>query len=87
MDLAQNRGELAGVDVVGSQAVLDLLDGELGDAGRTRTRYRRVRVGRSPGRRLGGGDQGGEGLPAVVPGGVQVESAFSELRPTGKWII
>lgn len=32
LDLAQDRGELAGVDVVGSQVVLDLLEGELGDA-------------------------------------------------------
>ncbi len=34
LELAQDRGELAGVDVVGVQVVLNLLEGELGDAER-----------------------------------------------------
>lgn len=33
-ELAQDRGELRGVDVVGVEVVLDLLQGELGDADR-----------------------------------------------------
>lgn len=32
LELAQDPGEFAGVDVVGVQVVLDLLEGELGDA-------------------------------------------------------
>jgi hypothetical protein len=34
LELTQDRGELAGVDVVGGQVVLDLLDGQCGDADR-----------------------------------------------------
>jgi hypothetical protein len=42
LELAQDRGELGGVDVVGVQVVLNL-EGELGDAERGAHRSRRVR--------------------------------------------
>ncbi len=39
LKLAQDRGEFAGIDVVGGQVVLDLLEGELGDAERGATPF------------------------------------------------
>jgi len=43
--LAQDRGELLAADVVGSQVVFDLLEGELAKPSEARTQSRRVREG------------------------------------------
>lgn len=80
VELAQDLRDLLGAGI-GGEFVLDLLEGELRDADAGACPVERgAGGGRSPGGGLGGGDERGDRLPAVVPGGVQVERPAHSVR-------